>query len=452
MVGNLITKTNMQKEKSVKQYTRRTKSGKTVTVRAYKAKYDAAEELKKAMAKKAGAGEELKAKKLVPTTKEPDYGFTADEFKEWYHWDTESDAKNKAALKVEKALKASMGARGYKKFYDEMTDGYSARGHNKAFKGLGDRMESSKVEAPRNSTRGTDKAAPFGGLESITKEVGSYRGTKATVYGDARVKRDKLFGVWTITDTVTGKEKTTKTPEGAAKEILRIASLPGERMMQHTKLMPNSFKISKAISWGGESMRPSLMFDRNTGRIYGQDPVRVAQYGKEHGGGIKDLTKAQVFKSAKVRSVIKEQIRKTFGDDAAEKYEAVTAPTGKTLKTKKEVKPAQGHSKGAPKKKNYSPKQVTSADLRRQADEMDAKAYKETAKASHKKLIEKGYKKYTYQGRAFYHKGKEGSFGGSYVELDSKGNPKAAVASFKEPLKAVIARKVGKKYTPKALK
>lgn len=56
----------MKKEKQVRTYQRRTKSGKMVTVRAHTAKYDAAEKAKEA-AKKKGAGgefERVKAKKI----------------------------------------------------------------------------------------------------------------------------------------------------------------------------------------------------------------------------------------------------------------------------------------------------------------------------------------------------------------------------------------------------
>lgn len=55
----------MQKEKKVRAYTRKTKSGKTVSVKAHTAKYDAAEEARKAFASKKGAGEEVKEKKSI---------------------------------------------------------------------------------------------------------------------------------------------------------------------------------------------------------------------------------------------------------------------------------------------------------------------------------------------------------------------------------------------------
>lgn len=83
---------------------------------------------------------------------------------------------------------------------------------------------------------------------------------------------------------------------------------------------------------------------------------------------------------------------------------------------------------------------------------MDAKAYKETSRAAHKKLIEKGYKKHTWQGQTYYYKGKEGSYSGSYVTLDEKGKPKAVMPSLKERFKEQIARSIGKKYKGRHLR
>lgn len=52
----------MKKEKQIKAHTRRTKSGKTVAVKAHTAKYDAADMAKEALKKK-GAGAEFVARK-----------------------------------------------------------------------------------------------------------------------------------------------------------------------------------------------------------------------------------------------------------------------------------------------------------------------------------------------------------------------------------------------------
>ena len=166
----------MQKEKQVKSYTRRTKSGKTVVVHAYKAKYDAAEEMKKALAKKSGAGKEL-IKKQQAATDAP-LGFSAEEFKQWYHWDLVDDPKNKAALKVEKALKKSMGTKVYKKFFDEVTDGYSARGHNKALKSLESSLSTPKKETSTKGQKGEpskktgDTSKPTSAKEMKVQKIG----------------------------------------------------------------------------------------------------------------------------------------------------------------------------------------------------------------------------------------------------------------------------------------
>lgn len=175
----------MKKEKKVRQYTRKTKSGKTVIVKAHTAKYDAADKAKE-IAKKKGAGDELEerkkkkpiqleipfdfdkegekkvldeikdtekksSKKVRPVgsgtngptpkkkseekstkktkteTSEP--AFTAAEFKEWYR-----GTGSAADKKVAKALRAQLGRSGYRKLEDEAIDNYSSRGHLSMFK------------------------------------------------------------------------------------------------------------------------------------------------------------------------------------------------------------------------------------------------------------------------------------------------------------------------------
>lgn len=182
----------MKKEKTIRTYQRRTKSGKLVTVKQHTAKYDAAEKAKEA-AKKKGAGNELEAKmkrlrlkeligkelpeeevekkvldedekeakkkgKIRPvgtgtngpepkktskakasktaTSKskktesaDSNSAFTAAEFKEWYH-----GTGSAADKKVAKALRAQLGRAGYRKLEDEAIDNYSSRGHLSMFK------------------------------------------------------------------------------------------------------------------------------------------------------------------------------------------------------------------------------------------------------------------------------------------------------------------------------
>lgn len=198
----------MKKEKQVRSYKRRTKSGKIVTVKAHTAKYDAAEERAKEASKRPGAGKELEERKKKPvqlevpfdkeeekkvldevkdeekkpsekkttkkvrpvgsgtngptpkekksakkatktsdskSTSEP--AFTAAEFKEWYR-----GTGSAADKKVAKALRAQLGRSGYRKLEDEAIDNYSSRGHLSMLKRV-----SSGSDAP--TKKGTTKSS-----------------------------------------------------------------------------------------------------------------------------------------------------------------------------------------------------------------------------------------------------------------------------------------------------
>ena len=242
----------MQKEKKVKSYTRRTKSGKTVTVRAHTAKYDAAEEAKE-LAKKKGSGDELEMRKrklameqlagkkaadiLEEKLKEKKYGadgeltvgekskeekkskkkskddkvsekkvrpvgagtngpeprakktttkktastssepaFTQAEYKAWYHWDQENDPKNKSAMKVAKALRAQMGRAAYNRYFNEMSDNYSARGHISAYKKVGslggEESSTPKKNKSKKSETSTPESPAIPKSESALKKAG----------------------------------------------------------------------------------------------------------------------------------------------------------------------------------------------------------------------------------------------------------------------------------------
>lgn len=174
----------MKKEKTVRTYQRRTKSGKMVTVREHKASYDAAEEARKAAAKKAGAGSELSKKKAA--VEENPLGFSADDYKEWYHWDMEDDANNEAALRVEKALIKKMGKRAYNKYLEDMSNSYSARGHKKAHQALLDeysaqqkKQDVESAKTAKNIARSAkEKAAETKASKVKTKENKSIKAPK----------------------------------------------------------------------------------------------------------------------------------------------------------------------------------------------------------------------------------------------------------------------------------
>ena len=119
----------MKKEKTVKTHTRKTKSGKTVTVKQHTAKYDAAEQAKE-IVKKAGAGAELERVKKAKMQEDPykDFDFTAEEFAEWYE-----GTGSKADKKVEKALRKALGRKAYDELNDAAAEGYKKGGADRFF-------------------------------------------------------------------------------------------------------------------------------------------------------------------------------------------------------------------------------------------------------------------------------------------------------------------------------
>lgn len=128
----------MKKEKSVRTYQRKSKNGKVVTVHSYKAKYDAAEEARKEMAKRAGAGDELKKKKSAAPA---DLGFTADEFKIWAN-----DLDEKEAKRIDKILVKKYGEKAVQKLADEINAGNS-RTHKAVFARLSsEKLKESKKD------------------------------------------------------------------------------------------------------------------------------------------------------------------------------------------------------------------------------------------------------------------------------------------------------------------
>lgn len=157
----------MRKEKTVKAHSRKTKSGKTVQVKQHSAKYDSADDMaKKAMLAREGAGKEL-AKRKKAVAKPAGEELNAEDFKAWYHWDQAGDPKNEKALKVEKCLKKKMGTKAYNKYFDELSDSYTARGHTKAFKSL-DLAEGKST--PANSKATVAKSKQDSGTDKATNE------------------------------------------------------------------------------------------------------------------------------------------------------------------------------------------------------------------------------------------------------------------------------------------
>lgn len=193
----------MKKEKKIKAHTRRTKSGKTITVKAHTAKYDAADELKKA-AKKKGAGDELVSLKSKDITANYEqYGFTKEEFAEWYE-----GTGSEADKKVEKALRKAMGSKAYNDLSDSAADSYKAGGADSFFKKGIKKMQavtnSSRNETSNKPTKeGTDLVEHYDQFnkKSMGKAVGEAftfsegKGKDKFIY-DARFVTDGKRSLW----------------------------------------------------------------------------------------------------------------------------------------------------------------------------------------------------------------------------------------------------------------
>lgn len=223
----------MKKEKQVRSYKRRTKSGKTVTVKAHTAKYEAADKKAKEVSKKEGAGKELEEHKKKPvqleipfdkeeekkvlsevkeaakksekpterkttkkvrpvgsgtngptpkksekkiskvitkTTTKPTTSEPAFTAAEFKEWYRGTGSA--ADKKVAKALRAQLGRAGYRKLEDEAIDGYSARGHLSMFKRVsGGSSNSSKSSKSSDATKVTKDKVSTPKKEKHSAEV-----------------------------------------------------------------------------------------------------------------------------------------------------------------------------------------------------------------------------------------------------------------------------------------
>lgn len=108
----------MQKQKKVRAYTRKLKSGKTIVVKAHTAKYDASNKTKP-IKESVGAGEELRKVKTSVSIDPEKWGFTKDEFNEWYEGTGSKEDK-----KVARLLKKKLGTKEYNKLSDLAATNY----------------------------------------------------------------------------------------------------------------------------------------------------------------------------------------------------------------------------------------------------------------------------------------------------------------------------------------
>lgn len=169
----------MKKEKKVRTYQRRTKSGKTITVRAHTASYEAAEKAKEA-AKKKGAGDEIVERK------KKNWELPMDEFLKKLKEERAQKRKNEEPNKVEdekpkkKSEKKSEKKTPYKKATKKRTVGTGTNGpepKNKATtKKTAAKADTSEPAFTRDEFkewyRGTGSAADKKVAKALRKQLG----------------------------------------------------------------------------------------------------------------------------------------------------------------------------------------------------------------------------------------------------------------------------------------
>lgn len=234
----------MKKEKTVKTHTRKLKSGKQVTVKQHTASYDAADVVADVLKKKGAGGEleQLKKKKAIkpePVEKEDiysEYGFTKDEFAEWYE-----GTGSKADKKVEKILRKAMGRKAYNELSDSAADNYRKGGANSFFKksikamkettssdsskkGGFDNSKSFKANFPKELHKYLD-AGDFCLKKKPTKEV-----TRAFKAAGFDIKYNPVEGLYEPVDSKTGLLYGEKTAEQVKRDHAeRMAKIRSEQ-------------------------------------------------------------------------------------------------------------------------------------------------------------------------------------------------------------------------------
>ena len=293
----------MKKEKQVRSYKRRTKSGKTVTVKAHTAKYEAADEKAKEVSKKPGAGKELEERKKKPVQLEIPFGKeeekkVLDEVKETTKKESskkpaekkttkkvrpvgsgtngptpkrKSEAKvtkttsSKPATsepaftaaefkewyrgtgsatdkKVAKALRAQLGRSGYRKLEDEAIDNYSSRGHLSMFKRVSGGSSATETKAvPKSRSVKTPVKKTAGSSDKVSSKA-TTDGSYSKITNKALQKKITAY-----VQEATNWEHSAGAKDYTWSDTLRALSDPGEKTVRYRvdKMIADSKKTSK---------------------------------------------------------------------------------------------------------------------------------------------------------------------------------------------------------------
>ena len=201
----------MKKEKQVRTYQRKTKSGKVVVVRAHKAKYDAAEDLKESITKKKGSGLEMESLKNEGV--ENPFSVEMDDFKEWYafnDWDIPKKEWPVAVRRVDKALVSGMGKKSYDDFCTKVDESWTARGYRRAMKDLSALSKSPVAKQSVSDAAKSRRAINISdevdanGSKSYSKEEGSAMLKRIQKAGFNKYMQSVFYDGYKFNDPETG--------------------------------------------------------------------------------------------------------------------------------------------------------------------------------------------------------------------------------------------------------
>lgn len=434
----------MQKEKQVRSYKRRTKSGKIITVRSHTAKYEAADKTGE-ISKKKGAGKELEERKKKPVQLEIPFGKeeekkVLDEVKETAK--KESSKKPAEKKTTDKGTRRASGAK-----LNEDGTFVSEKDYKKSIahrKKKGARISPEEVKAIKKweAAHKEEKVRPVG-----SGTVGPTPKRKS----EAKVG-DYVKGVGSLS---TGKVVRAKSdiPAKLAKSYAESERIPLKQAYQ--ELMVASKREYKMISsfHNGGTISPKKARPVGSG-TNGSTPIKTST-----------STSSPTFTAAE----FKEWYRGTGSAADKKVAKALRAQLGRAGYRKLEDEAidnysSRGHlsmfkrvgggssastgTKSTTTKKSKSTTE-TAASLRERADKMDAAVARANRKKSLDTLKSKGYTRY---GDFYFKPSKEGSINGSYMRVSSNGTMRSLAPFEKEGAKSTVARKIGKKYTPKPVK
>lgn len=384
----------MKKEKTIKTYQRRTKSGKVVTVKQHTAKYDAADKAKE-MASKKGAGEELAAKKGMPDHNLPMNEYLA-ELKKMRGNPEETPMEQetkKSSPSAEKKSKSVKSTKSTKNAATTQANGVSASDFKSWY-------HFNDWDKPKKSWPAEVRAADA----AIRKQLGSKK-----AYDDYCAQIDGSYS-----------------------------------KRGHNTAFTSFGNLAKGNTTSGAKTRTDL-----PKMVYGGDTKKDSSASKRAGDTLKregyTLGKDNLYHNKEGKVVRINQKTGNFEELSPAKSKATSATNVKALN--KELIGLINKNGGTVNRGNKESKRIK--EILKQLDDIKVS---EKRKKTLSSLKSKGYIKYGSKDPFYFKPSTEGSFRGSYVEIRSDGTARPLISSSKEGAKAIVAKRMGKTYKPRKLR